>query len=106
MPCGSHHADHANRSCVSLFDDPAIDGKPALTKEHWAEPFRLGQFPLQPTVHATQLFCGAGAEGIRELPRGAFEVTDLAKSPIDRLEMGVANLLDHARASPLERVCR
>jgi hypothetical protein len=26
----------------SLFDDPAIDGKPALTEEHRAEPIRFG----------------------------------------------------------------
>src|SRR5438094_132029 len=67
------------------------------------EPGPVGELPLEVAVHARCLRGAAGEELLGERASGAPEDADLHRGPADRLDVGVAQLLQHAHARALGR---
>src|SRR5437899_2597768 len=65
------------------------------------EPGPIAELPLEVALHARRLLGAAGEESLGERTAGALEDADLHRGPADRLDVGVAQLLEHAHARAL-----
>src|SRR5438876_477164 len=65
------------------------------------EPGPIGELPLEVAMRARRLLGAAGEESLGKRPAGALEDADLHRGPADRLDVGVAQLLEHAHARAL-----
>src|SRR5262249_1187640 len=92
---GRREAEHGGHLDVREHGDVA--GTEALA----VEPLAASELALEPGVYSAPLIGGAHRQRFGERSARSTEETDLVESPIDRLNVGVADVLDHPYTSAL-----
>src|SRR5579875_3535167 len=96
------------RSSQPASADPGGGGRGEIAPAEGlaVEPRPPGELALEPRVRAAHLLGGAREQPRGKLARRALEDADLVDGPVDRLVVGVAELLDHAHACTRGRPAR